>query len=115
MQIQENKYHSTVKLEFRDLVENMVNRGRTVFHMYTIHRLLSLGLLIDFTYEYTPNVKEDPYVEMEINLQEFGVARFKINTQSNYGSVADDLSMQVLKGFLLNFDTGLDEKGAQAL
>ncbi|QIW88658.1 hypothetical protein P59_060 [Bacillus phage P59] len=111
MSIKENKYHSTVKLEFRDLIGNIVQRDRSVFHMYTVHRLLSLGLLVDFTYEYTPNSNPDKYIGIELDLKQHGKVNFKIDTESNYGSVADDLSLQVLKNFLKNFDTGLDDKG----
>ena len=111
MGINENKYHSTVKLEFRELIDNIVNRSRSVFHMYTIHRLLSLGLLIDFTYEYRTNSTSDKFIGIELNLKEHGRVLFKIDTGSNYGSVADELSEKVLVNFLKNFDTGLDEKG----
>jgi hypothetical protein len=111
MGMKENKYHSTVKLEFKSLVDNIVQRSRSVFHMYTIHRLLSLGLLIDFTYEYETNDTSDKYICINLDLKEHGIVKFKIDTDSNYGSVADDLSKQVLDNFLKNFNTGLDDKG----
>ncbi|AIW03349.1 hypothetical protein CPT_Mater192 [Bacillus phage Mater] len=105
-----NKYHSTVKLEFRDLVSHLVQRERSVFHMYTIHRLLNLGLLIDFTYDYCTNSTPDKFIHLELDLREHGRVHFQINTESSYGSVSDERSMQVLKDFLVNFDTGLDDK-----
>jgi hypothetical protein len=111
MSIRENKYHSTVKLEFRDLVGNILQRGRSVFHMYTVHRLLSLGLLIDFTYEYETNNTPDQYIFIKLDLKEHGTVQFKIDTESNYGSLADDESKRVLDNFLKNFNTGLDDKG----
>jgi hypothetical protein len=111
MSIKENKYHSTVKLEFRDLVGNILQRGRSVFHMFTIHRLLSLGLLIDFTYEYETNDTPDQYIFIKLDLKEHGTVQFKIDTESNYGSLSDDASKNVLENFLKNFNTGLDDKG----
>ncbi|QDP42836.1 hypothetical protein HWC53_gp052 [Bacillus phage vB_BmeM-Goe8] len=111
MSIKENKYHNTVKLEFRDLVASFTQRDRSQYHMFTIHRLLSLGLLIDFTYRYCTNSTPDKYIRIELDLKEHGRVLFKINTESNYGSVADDISMKVLENFLVNFDTGLDDKG----
>jgi hypothetical protein len=116
MSIRENKYHSTVKLEFRDLVDNIVSRGRSVYHVYVIHRLLSLGLLVDFTYQYIPNQANDNFVYIELDLQEFGKVRFQINTESNYGSVADELSMQILRRFLDDYDVeGWTIQGARGL
>lgn len=111
MGIGENKYHSTVKLEFRDLMGNILYRSRPIHHMYTIHRLLSLGLLIDFTYHYVLNSTPDKYIGIELDLKEHGKILFQIDTESNYGSVADDLSTKVMENFMINFDTGLDDKG----
>lgn len=109
MSIVENKYHSTIKVEFRDLVDNIVNSNRKHFHMYTIHRLLSLGLLIDLPFRYVKT--EDPNaVAIELDLKEVGKARFIVDTDSNYGIIADGDSKQILVNFLQHFDTKCDTK-----
>lgn len=109
MNIVENKYHSTIKVEFRDLVDNIVNSNRKHFHMYTIHRLLSLGLLIDLPFRYVKT--EDPNaVAIELDLKEVGKARFIVDTDSNYGIIADGDSKQILVNFLQHFDTKCDIK-----
>ncbi|APZ82518.1 hypothetical protein Goe27_00530 [Bacillus phage vB_BsuM-Goe27] len=108
MNIPENKYHSTIKLEFRDLVDNIVSRGRKVFHVYTIHRLLSLGLLIDFRFAYIPN-NDGTTIIIELDLKEHGNVRFSVNAGTNYGSVLDDVSMKNLTDFLANYNTKLDD------
>lgn len=109
MHITENKYHHTIKQEYRDLVDTIVNSNRNSFHAYTIHRLLNLGLLIDFTFTYV-RPPEDQYVSIELSLKEHGVVLFVIDVKSNYGRVANDQSNAVLKQFLEDFDTGLEVK-----
>ncbi|AYJ75144.1 hypothetical protein BSP36_057 [Bacillus phage BSP36] len=105
----ENKYHSTIKLEFRDLVDNIVNRGRSLFHVYTIHRLLSLGLLIDFRFTYVPTDSADKHVAIELDLKEHGKVRFNINTVTDYGGLSDGNSRKALEHFLENYSTTLDD------
>jgi hypothetical protein len=106
--IKENKYHNTVKLEFRSVIGSIVEGDRSLHHMYIIHRLLSLGLLIDFTYEYVQNTDPDQNIYIEMDMNEHGKARFSIDTKSNYGCIADEFSEKVLEDFLNNYDTGLD-------
>ena len=111
MNITENKYHSTIRLEFWGLISDIVNQSRSVFHVYTIHRLLSLGLLVDFTFQYLKSDNPDKCVLIELDLKEHGKALFKIDIEANYGKVADKHSMQVLKDFLANYNTKLDTIG----
>lgn len=111
MMIKENRYHSTIKSEFKELVGTIVHGGRSVFHLYTIHRLLNLGLLIDFHFKYCLNKTADQYVFIELDLKEHGKVTFRIDTQSDYVNIADELGMNVLEKFYDNFDTGLDDKG----
>lgn len=108
MSIVENKYHSTIKVEFRNLVDNIVNSSRASFHMYTIHRLLSLGLLIDFPFKYV-NTDYPNSVTIEIDLKG-EKARFIVDPDSDYGVVADDGSKEILQNFLQHFDTCVKPK-----
>lgn len=108
MQITENKYHQTIKQEYKDLVDTLVNSNREVFHAYTIHRLLSLGLLIDFTFSYVRPESPEQYVSIQLSLKEHGMVLFVIDVKSNYGRIADDESREVLKVFLKDFNTGLN-------
>lgn len=107
MDIAENKYHSTIKVEFKDLVDNMVNSSRKKFHMYTIHRLLSLGLLIDFPFKYL-DPSEVGCIGIELDLKESGKAAFLIDPKSEYGRMANKQTEEVLTHFLQHFDTGCD-------
>lgn len=116
MPIAENKYHSTVKVEFRDLIENMINSNRKVFHVYSIHRLLSLGLLIDFTFRYvTPPSKNNNDIFIELDLKEYGNVLFNLNTVSNYGGIANTKSMEVLNYFLDNYKPCQDKPKKRGL
>ncbi|WNO29793.1 hypothetical protein [Bacillus phage SDFMU_Pbc] len=115
MKINENKYHSTVKLEFRDLIGTFINTDRSIFHMYSIHRLLHLGVLVDFTYEYCKNTTDDKFIEVKLDLKEFGLAYFKIDTDSNYGSIADEESRKVLESFYVSYDTELGDAKRQGI
>jgi hypothetical protein len=108
MQIAENKYHNTIKQEYKDLVDTIVNSNRNTFHAYTFHRLLSLGLLIDFTFTYVRPLDPEQYVSIELNLKEYGMVIIVIDVRSNYGRVANDESVSVLERFLEDFDTGLN-------
>lgn len=115
MHITENKYHNTIKQEYKDLVDTIVNSNRNSFHAYTFHRLFSLGLLIDFTFTYVRPLDPDQYVTIEVNLKEHGVVVFVIDVRSNYGRIANDESRVVLKRFLKDFDTGLNAKKKRGL
>jgi hypothetical protein len=110
MQITENKYHSTIKQEYKSLVDTLVNSNRNSFHAYTIHRLLSLGLLIDFTFSYIRPGDPDQYVSIELNLKEYGMVLFIIDVRTNYGRIGSEESTAVLRKFLDDFDTGLSTK-----
>jgi len=115
MIIKENKYHSTIKVEFRDSVWNMVHSERSLFQVYTIHRLLNLGLIIGFTFDYCANSTPDEYIYIELDLKEHGKVQFRVSTKTNYGSIADEASFHTLEKFLEEFDTGLDEKGKKGI
>lgn len=105
MNIVENKYHSTIKVEFRNLVDNIVNGSRKSFHMYTIHRLLSLGLLIDYPFKYVNADYQNAQVTIELDLKEDGKALFVVDPDSEYGVIKDDDSTVNLQNFLDHFDT----------
>lgn len=110
MGIPENKYHSTIKVEFKDLVQHIVDSDRINFHMYTIHRLLSLGLLIDFPYEYTKSPEPEKLIGVELNLKEHGKVVFLLDIETGYGIVANEENVAVLKNFLEKFGTIADQK-----
>lgn len=110
MSIAENKYHSTIKVEFRDLVQHILDSERSHFHMYTIHRLLSLGLLIDFPFEYIKTEEPDRLIGIELNLKEHGKVVFLIDIDTSYGCVANDGYITVLQLFLQHFETIVDPK-----
>lgn len=109
MSIVENKYHSTIKVEFRDLVENIVNSERKTFHIYTIHRLLSLGLLIDFPFEYI-QTGDCAVIGIKLDLKDSGYVIFHLDIESNYGCVADEGYLTVLQEFTKKFDTVIGKK-----
>lgn len=109
MSIVENKYHSTIKVEFRDLVDNIVNSSRKSYHMYTIHRLLSLGLLIDFPFRYV-KTEDQNYVSIELDLKEDGKTLFIVDPDSDYGSIANKESKENLQNFLQHFSTVCENK-----
>jgi hypothetical protein len=110
MSIVENKYHSTIKVEFRNLVDNIVNGSRKSYHMYTIHRLLSLGLLIDYPFKYVNADYHNAKVTIELDLKEDGKALFVVDPDSDYGIVKDENSLENLQQFLQHFDTTCEVK-----
>lgn len=101
-----NKYHDTVKIEFRDLIENIVESNRKHFHLYTIHRILSLGLLIDFTFKY--KILDNPeQIGIEFTLMGFGKVMFIVDIESGYCSISRD-DKNLLKEFVEKFDINLN-------
>jgi hypothetical protein len=101
-----NKYHSTIEVEFRDLIDNILGSRRKTFHIYTIHRLLSLGLLIDFPFKYLQS-DEPNWVGIELDLKTYGKVRFVLNSADDSGQIADEASKQSMQNFLDNFKTGV--------
>lgn len=104
-----NKYQSTIKVEFRDLVSNLVKSKRKSFHLYTIHRLLSLGLLIDFTFQYIKIKEPQECIGIELCLDNFGKVLFIVDVDSNYVRISGD-GKTILENFLNHFDTCISEK-----
>ncbi|AMQ66584.1 hypothetical protein BH753_gp102 [Bacillus phage Shbh1] len=98
-----NKYHSTIRVEFRDLIKNLVESSRKNFHIYTIHRLLSLGLLIDFTFRYV-KVEECDCVGIEMDLKNTGKVLFVTDIDSNYVKISNK-DKRVLQSFLEELST----------
>ncbi|UXQ88917.1 hypothetical protein Thu_57 [Bacillus phage Thurquoise] len=107
MNVVGNKHQPNLKAEFRDLVGNMINSNRSSYHMYSIHRLLSLGLLIDFTFKYIEAEQSD-WVRIELDLRDYGKVVFAINTDSEYGQIEDEDGKEILVHFMENYDTGCD-------
>lgn len=101
------KYNDTIKVEFRDLIENLVGSSRTTFHLYTIHRILSLGLLVDFTFQYVRVSEPDKYTGIELDLKEHGKVLFIVDIESNYVHIANENYKTILRDFLSTFDTHL--------
>jgi hypothetical protein len=110
MAIDGNKYHSTIKVEFRDLIDNLVQSNRKTFHLYTIHRLLSLGLLVDFTFQYVKVEDPETHIGIELSLDGFGEVLFIVDIESNYVGIASDNYKDVLQNFLDKFDTSLEKQ-----
>ncbi|AFQ96312.1 hypothetical protein [Bacillus phage vB_BceM_Bc431v3] len=107
MNVVGNKHQPNLKAEFRDLVGNMINSNRSSYHMYSIHRLLSLGLLMDFTFKYIEAEQSD-WVRIELDLREHGKVVFAINTDSEYGQIEDEDGREVLVHFMENYVTECD-------
>lgn len=97
-----NKYHDTVKVEFRDLIENIVNSERKSFHLFTIHRVLSLGLLIDYTFQYK-QLDDPSQIGIELGLKGFGKVLFVVDIESSYCQISKE-DKQLLQEFVERFD-----------
>lgn len=105
--VERNMYHDTIKLEFKDLMRDFIVSQRRDFHGYTIHRALTTGLLIGFTFDYIRNDNCRDNVHLQMNLKEFGNVTFYINIDSGYGNVLDEESRDTIARFVLDFDTEL--------
>lgn len=104
-----SKYKDTVKVEFKSLIDNIVNSSRKSFHLYTIHRVLSLGLLIDFTFHYVQVDNSKERIGIELDLKNHGVALFIVDIETSYVKVSEE-SVDILNSFLKSFGTCLVKK-----
>ncbi|AGT13638.1 hypothetical protein BigBertha_65 [Bacillus phage BigBertha] len=85
-----------VKGELCELIDNMVNGHRTSFHMYTIHRLMSLSLLNSYEFKYLETPESD-WIRVQITFDNEKSVKIGINTCSQYGQIEDEDSLAVLK------------------
>jgi len=103
------KCQDTVKTEFKDLIQSLVESNRTRHHLYIIHRLLSLGLLIDFSFRYR-NVSEPNKIGIELDLKEYGQVMFIVDTDTSYAEFASYGCKDLLNNFIVGYNTQLKEK-----
>lgn len=85
--------------ELYEVIDSMVNGKRDKFHLYTIHRLVSLCLLNNFGFEYM-EAYEPHEVRLKVVLGDDKYATFRINTQSQYGTIENSKSLQALKSII---------------
>lgn len=97
-----NKYQDTVKVEFRDLIENLVMSNRKSFHLYTVQRILSLGLLIDFRFNYI-KLGNPEQVGIELRIPGYGPVIFVVDVDSSYCTITEQ-DKDLLKKFIEKFD-----------
>lgn len=108
---QENKYISVVQLEFKEIIENLLSSNRKDFHMFTIHRILSLSLLVDFSFSYVPSDKLREEVCIQLDLGEWGCSHFVVDIDSNYARIRTEEDRGVLEAFIQTYDTRILERG----
>ncbi|AEW47505.1 hypothetical protein Spock_63 [Bacillus phage Spock] len=91
-----NPSNMDVKNELCELIDTMVNGHRTSFHMYTIHRLLSLSLLNSYEFKYLETPESD-WIRVQITFDKEKSVTIGINTCSQYGQIEDEESLDILK------------------
>lgn len=91
-----NMSNIDVKGELCELIDNMVNGHRTSFHMYTIHRLMSLSLLNSYEFKYLETPESD-WIRIQIDFDKNKSVKIGINTCSQYGQIEDEESLEILK------------------
>lgn len=98
------KYTSTIRVEFKELICNIVESERKTFHIYTIQRILSLGLLVDFTYKYIKLSNPEGSVGLELDLNKYGSVVFILDLDSNYVTLRRQRDREILEKFLEGFE-----------
>lgn len=104
MKAQGNNYNKTIQIEFRDLIDNLLNSKRKSFNLYTIHRILSLSLLIDYDFRYAQVDGTGKYLEILLDLKEHGKVSFTVDMSNSCVEISNDISRKVLEDFLTKFD-----------
>lgn len=102
-----NKYHDTIKLEFKELLRDFIVSKRRTFHCYTIHRALTMGLLIGFTFNYVSHSECQKDIHIDLNLEEYGIVTFYIDIESGYGNILNTENRETVIDFIENFSTEL--------
>lgn len=103
-----NKYLDTIKMEFQEIMLRFVESNRKSFHAYTIHRALSLGLLIGNEFRYISSPERN-FVIIELDLQEDNSVKFFIDTESGYGNLMCEDDTAKVSEFISNFDVRLSK------
>lgn len=89
-----NRFNKTIESELRDLLYNLARSDRKDFHIYTIHRVMSLSLLSDYSFRYDKNECGD--IVIEIDFGSNGVVRFLLDGYSGYAKIDSKESMNNL-------------------
>ncbi len=95
-------------MEFKELINNILQSERKSFHLYAIQRILNLGLIIGYTYEYKPCKRED-CMKILLDLKKSGTCVFIVNLNSNYTELSSREDKDILRHFLDSFNTDLSE------
>ena len=90
--------------ELREVVEGIVTSTRNKFHIYTIHRLVSLCLLNNYEYKYL-HAYEPNEVRFMIILGEDKHVCFAIDIDSQYCTIENTKSMQHLESLLVEAES----------
>lgn len=96
MRQNEKSINAAVRDELMELIGTIVNGDRKQFHIYTIHRLISLGLLNDFHFHYLECNRPD-WIKLQIITPKDRIVKVSIDINSQYGKIEDEESMVVLK------------------
>lgn len=99
-----DNFSDTVEFEFRDLLYNIAHGERKKYHMYTIHRLMSLGLLNDYRFSYEKVGNDRNKIAIKIDLKSSGVVTFLLDMETGYASIASKDSLNNINFYLHNFD-----------
>jgi hypothetical protein len=106
--IKKNIYHDTLKMEFKSLLEGIVESKRREYHVYTVHRVINSGIMLGFHFKYVKSEDPEKYAEVEFYLGESGKISFVINLETQYAILKPEGHKEILKDFVHAYDTRSD-------
>lgn len=105
-----NSYEANLKIDFCSMLCDLISSERTYFHIYYLHRLLSLGLLADFNYRYVKGDDTGVMVGIMLELGIYGEVLFIIDVDENYAEIANKISRDNVIKFIDAFSDRLPLK-----
>jgi hypothetical protein len=106
--IKKNIYHDTMKMEFKSLLNGIIESKRKEYHVYTVHRIINSSIMLGFHFRYVETAMPEKYNEIELQLGEVGTVSFLINLETQYVIIKPEGHKDILHEFIQTYDTRSD-------
>lgn len=100
-------YEERLRIDFCSLLRDLISSERTYFHIYSLHRLLSLSLLADFNYRYVKGDDAGSLIGIMLDLGVYGEVLFVVDVNENSAKIANKISRDNVIKFIDAFSDRL--------
>lgn len=110
MGVNKHYFRGTIKSELRDLLYRFAYSERKEHHVYTLHRVMSLSLLSDGSFEYFPIKSNNNEVGLKLDIGKNFTIFFILDTECNYVRFSDKEQKEKLIKFIEYHDSNLENR-----